>query len=102
MTLRFSCLLPILVGQLSENSDVTFKEHFYWTYCTSFNQSLIYSENKPSFSHFERQSLAMPGQVELCESCELDYFYVIGKYHGGIFPGHDAEEKEESMEEEHL
>ena len=40
----------------------------------------------------------MAGQVELFQSCELDYFYVIGKYHGGIFPGHYAEEKEESVE----
>ena len=31
----------------------------------------------------------MADQVTLCDSCELDYHFVIAKYHGGVFPGHE-------------
>ena len=31
----------------------------------------------------------MACEVELCQSCELDYFYVTAKYHGTAYPGHD-------------
>ena len=31
----------------------------------------------------------MAAEVQLCDSCELHYFYVIGKYHTGIFPRHE-------------
>ena len=31
----------------------------------------------------------MARELQVCESCELNYMFVIGKYHGGIFPGHD-------------
>ena len=31
----------------------------------------------------------MTCQVQFCQSCELDYFHIIGKYHGAIFPGHE-------------
>ena len=32
----------------------------------------------------------MATQPTLCDGCELDYFYIIGKYHGGVFPGHET------------
>ena len=31
----------------------------------------------------------MATQPTLCEGCELDYFFIIAKYHGGVFPGHE-------------
>ena len=31
----------------------------------------------------------MSREVQLCQSCELDYFYVIARYHGVAFPGHE-------------
>ena len=31
----------------------------------------------------------MATQPTLCDGCELDYFYIIGKYHGGVFPRHE-------------
>ena len=30
----------------------------------------------------------MADELQVCESCEVDYMYVIEKYHGSIFPGH--------------
>ena len=44
----------------------------------------------------------MATQPTLCDGCELDYFYIIGKYHGGVFPGPERPqvEEEESDQEE--
>ena len=32
----------------------------------------------------------MACELQLCDYCELDYFYVIGKYHSAVFPGHET------------
>ena len=53
------------------------------------NQSQINTPKTPYFPHFPHQLVAMAHEQQLCDSCELEYFYVIGKYHGAIFPGHD-------------
>ena len=50
---------------------------------------VLLEENKATSRHFSTQFMAMARLLQLCHSYELDYFYVIARYHGTAFPGHD-------------
>ena len=63
---------------------LTGREFFRFSF---LDQSQINTPKTPYFPHFPHQLVAMAREQQLCDSCELEYFYVMGKYHGAICAG---------------